>query len=119
MVPHMVGEYTLLWVLRGTLMRVRPQDSLRGVDNLAKSMERNSRRGKAKKWHGEDRCTLSLCSLCLVSEVIMVNKLVRALLPVWKTQGPYSWKARQERVNRGMRRNLRSRRRSLAPYCWL
>lgn len=53
---------------------MRPQDNPRGVDNLAKSMERNCRRRQAKKWLGEDGRALSLCSLHLVPGVLTVNK---------------------------------------------
>ena len=41
----------------------------------------------------EETRVLSLHSLCL--EVVMVNKPVRTLLPGWKTQDPYKWKAGQ------------------------
>lgn len=90
---------------------MRPQDSPQGADNLAKSMAGNSRRGQAKKWHGEDTCALSLCSLCLVLEVI------------WEQAGEglasnVEDSAWQEGVKRVTRRNLSSRR-SLAPYCQL
>ena len=44
--------------------------------------------------------TQSLHSLLSVPEVTMVNNLVKALLPVWKPQGPYGGEAQQKRAKR-------------------